>query len=363
MVLAVTTRIGGVGAINVYQQYGQAVYLLPYAVLAVPVATAAFPRLARQAADGDRAAFARTSAVATRGVLVASVLGAGMLVAAAPAAQRLFTGLDAVGGPALGSLADGVTALAIGLPGWALVALGGRALYALGRGRAAATATATGWLVVVGASLVAVTLLRAAGQGADRAAVVGLGLGNSAGMCVAGVLLLLALRRAAGTEALAGVLGTFLRTAAAALAAAVAGRLVADVVLRALPRGVVLPPLAAAAAEPRSCSSWWAWPWRPPNRPPWRPCCVAATQLAPIERLSAIKPSWTIRRPCAIMRRSPHPLSLIMHVRRGRRTAQTCTISAKGRGGTCCSCSPPAAAVPDGTSRSWPVGWPVSATG
>ncbi len=58
VVLAVTTRIGGVGAINVYQQYGQAVYLLPYAVLAVPVATAAFPRLARQAADGDRAAFA-----------------------------------------------------------------------------------------------------------------------------------------------------------------------------------------------------------------------------------------------------------------------------------------------------------------
>ena len=126
VVLAVTTRIGGVGAINVYQQYGQAVYLLPYAVLAVPVATAAFPRLARQAADGDRAAFARTSAVATRGLLVASVLGAGMLVAAAPAAQRLFTGLDAVGGPALASLADGVTALAVGLPGWALVALGGR---------------------------------------------------------------------------------------------------------------------------------------------------------------------------------------------------------------------------------------------
>ena len=248
VVLAVTTRIGGVGAINVYQQYGQAVYLLPYAVLAVPVATAAFPRLARQAADGDRAAFARTSAVATRGLLVASVLGAGMLVAAAPAAQRLFTGLDAVGGPALASLADGVTALAVGLPGWALVALGGRALYALGRGRAAATATATGWLVVVGASLVAVAALRAAGQGRDRAAVVGLGLGNSAGMCVAGVLLLLALRRAAGPEALAGVGRTFLRTAAAALAGAVAGRLVADVVLRALPRGVVLPPVAAAAA-------------------------------------------------------------------------------------------------------------------
>ncbi len=128
------------------------------------------------------------------------------------------------------------------------MALGGRALYALGRGRAAATATATGWLVVVGASLVAVAALRAAGQGRDRAAVVGLGLGNSAGMCVAGVLLLLALRRAAGPEALAGVGRTFLRTAAAALAAAVAGRLVADVVLRALPRGVVLPPVAAAAA-------------------------------------------------------------------------------------------------------------------
>ncbi len=206
VVLAVATRRGGTGAINAYQ-YAQAVYLLPYAVLAVPVATAAFPRLSRHAASGDGRAFATTNAVTTRAVLVASLVGAAALAAVAPAVQRLFASLDAVGGPALDTLAIAVTLFAFGLPGWSLVAHLGRTLYALGRGRAAATATGAGWLAVVVASLVAVSVLADAGNGPERSAVAGLAAGNSVGMLLAGVLLVLAVRRAAGGEAVAGVGG------------------------------------------------------------------------------------------------------------------------------------------------------------
>jgi putative peptidoglycan lipid II flippase len=226
-VLALATRVGGTGALNAYQ-YAQAVYLLPYAVLAVPVATAAFPRLARQAADADAAGFAGTTARTTRAVLAASALGAAALAATAPAVQRLFERLDAVGGPALAGLAGTVTALAPGLLGWALVAHLGRALNALHRGRAAAAATVAGWLAVVVASLLLVALL----GGGPAATVLGLAAGNSVGMSVAGVLLLVAVRGAAGGEAVRGVPGTLGRAGATIVAAGVAGRLASDGVLR-----------------------------------------------------------------------------------------------------------------------------------
>jgi putative peptidoglycan lipid II flippase len=240
-VLALATRVGGTGALNAYQ-YAQAVYLLPYAVLAVPVATAAFPRLARQAADDDAAGFGGTAARTTRAVLAASALGAAALAATAPAVQRLFERLDAVGGPALAGLAGAVTALAPGLLGWGLVAHLGRALNALHRGRAAAAATVAGWLAVVVASLVLVESL----GGGPGATVLGLAAGNSLGMSVAGLLLLLAVRRAAGAGAVRGVPGTLVRAGVALVVAGVAGRLATDAVLRAaagMP-GVVLAGLA-----------------------------------------------------------------------------------------------------------------------
>lgn len=224
--LALASRVGGMGAINVVQ-FAQAVYLLPYAVLAVPLATAAFPRLSAQAAGGDRTGFAATTAATTRLVLLASCLGAGVLAAAAPALQRLFLALDAVGGTAFTSFADTLLVLAPGLVGWGLVAHLTRVLYADGRGRAAAWATATGWLVAVGASLVAVLGLAGAGTVRVRAAVVGLGLGNTAGMLAAGLLLLVAVHRAGGAAAMTRVPRTLVVGAAAAVLGALAGRWVA----------------------------------------------------------------------------------------------------------------------------------------
>ena len=95
--LALANRVGGRGAPPVVQ-FAQTVYLLPYAVLAVPLATAAFPRLSAQAAQREPAAFAVTAAATTRLVMLVSWLGAAILVAVAPAVQGLFLRFDAVGG-------------------------------------------------------------------------------------------------------------------------------------------------------------------------------------------------------------------------------------------------------------------------
>ncbi|WP_158220979.1 murein biosynthesis integral membrane protein MurJ [Kineosporia sp. R_H_3] len=239
---------GGVeSTLNVYQ-YTQAVYVLPYAVLAVPLATSAFPRLAERAATGDRTGFAAAAAGTTRVIVLVAVLGAAVVAATAPGVGAFFAALDRGD---VGRMPDALTATAPGLVGFALVAHVGRALYALERGRAAAVATAAGWLVVTVGSVVAVV----AGSGDD--AVVNLGVGSSVGMTVGGVLLLVALARAAGREALAGLRRTGLVALAGGLLGAVAGRAAADGVLGALAAsasaatasgGSAAPGLAAAAA-------------------------------------------------------------------------------------------------------------------
>ncbi len=245
--LALANRVGGSGAINVLQ-FAQAVYLLPYAVLAVPLATAAFPRLSEQFSRGDLNAFAGVAASTARLVVLVSCFGAGLLIAAAPAVQALFLGVDAVGGGPFRSLGAGLAALAPGLVGWSLVAHFSRVLYAAGRGRPAALATASGWAVAVLASVGSVLGLSAAGWPGDRAAVVGLGVGNTAGMLVAGVLLVRAVRRVAGPPAVRAVPAALGVGVASSVVATVAGRLATD---RLLPSGgrtaAVLPALGAGA--------------------------------------------------------------------------------------------------------------------
>ena len=194
-------------------------FLLPWAVLAVPLATSAFPRLA---AAGERE-YAELAGRALRLVLVATLAGAAVLVGTAlPVAQLMGAG------PAL---AEAVRAFAPGLVGYGLLALLTRALYARGLGRAAAGATVAGWLAVAAADVVLVV-------GTDLRPATALGLGNAVGMTLAAVLLLAGLRRAA-PEALAGA-GRTAGVAALAAVAAAAGAL-------ALPEPVQ-PSLALSAA-------------------------------------------------------------------------------------------------------------------
>ena len=86
----IADRTGTSGSYAVFLQAVQAVYVLPYAVLAVPLATSTFPRLAERAAVGDHAGYARMASATTRAVLVASTVGAGALIAVVPAVVGVF---------------------------------------------------------------------------------------------------------------------------------------------------------------------------------------------------------------------------------------------------------------------------------
>jgi putative peptidoglycan lipid II flippase len=213
-VLLLSNGPGSTATLNVFQ-YTQAVYLLPYALLAVPLATAAFPQLAERAATGDTAGFAATAAWTTRAVVLVSAAGAAVLVAVAVPVAAFFGHLDS---GRVAEMAPALVAMAPGLVGFALVAHVGRALYALERGRAAATATVAGWVAVVVAMVGLALLVQ---RPADVA--VALGAGSSVGMTVAGAALLVALRRAAGAAALAGLVRTLLGAGASAVLAGAAG--------------------------------------------------------------------------------------------------------------------------------------------
>lgn len=242
---------GGTGAINVYQ-YVQAVYLLPYAVLAVPLATTAFPALASRAASSDGSAFARLLARSTRLVVLVAVAGAALLVAVAPAVGALFAGLD-VGGAALGALAVTLTAYAPGLVGFALIAHLGRALFAAGAAPTAARSSAAGWLVAVGLSLLLVPAVARDALDPARATLLALGVASSVGMTVAGVLLLVAASRLRVAQVpvardLASSLPVLARCLAVAAVALVLGRLVTDRVLDDATAGAVLAGLLGSLA-------------------------------------------------------------------------------------------------------------------
>jgi putative peptidoglycan lipid II flippase len=241
--LAVVLRLCNVepGAVVVYQ-IALTLYLLPWAVLAVPIATSAFPSLSSAAAAGDDEAFDRVCAGALRAVLVAMCLAVAVLVAVAVPVSSLVGGTQ----PSLRSapaaaVPHAVVAFAPGLLGYGVLALLTRALYARDRARSVAVATVLGFLV---AAVGAVAFVRLVSGGAfgltsrvDRVAAVG--LANSLGMLVAGLLLVVALRRTSSAAALAGTSRTALVALSAAVVAALAGALATSLVAAAVPALVV----------------------------------------------------------------------------------------------------------------------------
>lgn len=218
------------GTVVVYA-LAQTVFFLPWAVLAVPLATASFPRLSTAAQDGDADGYRRTAGQMTRAVVAITLLAAAVLVAAAwPVARVLVGGVGRAGD--VGTLAGGIVAFAPGLVGYGLLALLSRALYARHDARVPAMSTVTGWLVVVVTDVVLSTVLPVG----DR--VLALALGNTLGMTVAAVLLGAGLLRHTGTTTLSGLPRTAGVALLAATAGGAAGRLFAD----------ALPGTGAAAA-------------------------------------------------------------------------------------------------------------------
>lgn len=191
-------------------------YLLPWAVLAVPLATAVYPSLADAVATGGKVRYDELLSATARAVTLLSGLGAAALFALAGPLAGFMTGLSDQGYPPE-SLAGALRWMAPGLLGYGLFALLSRALYARGDNMRAAIATVAGW----GTVMITTMLLAGAWGDADR--VLALSAGNTAGMCVLGAALIVIVVSRAGREALSGLWRVGGVTLLAALASAAAG--------------------------------------------------------------------------------------------------------------------------------------------
>ncbi|WP_369133812.1 murein biosynthesis integral membrane protein MurJ [Modestobacter sp. I12A-02662] len=219
LVALVAIRLANAGApegTQVVYLAGMAVFLLPWAAVAVPLATSVYPQLSASAEAGDEVGYRSALAPVTVLTVVGSAVAAAGLVATSGPVARLFlvSGDDA---RAAAALQGTIAAFALGLVGYGLVAVLTRALYARGLWLAPTVCVTGGWLVAAAADLVLSAVLPAADRGLALAA------GHSIGVTVAGLALLAVTARAAGAGALAGLLRTGLLAVAAAALAAVAG--------------------------------------------------------------------------------------------------------------------------------------------
>jgi murein biosynthesis integral membrane protein MurJ len=237
VVIVLANHFGGSGALVIYG-FAWAVFVVPFAVLAVPIATSAFPELSTHDADaGDvvSAEFNLTAAVSTRAVMVASWLGAAVLIGAREPIARVFESQAPADAHVL---ALSLAAFAPGLIGFGLSANLSRVLYARRRNRAPALAIAGGWLLVIAADAAIVPFVPA-----SRVVPV-LGLGTTFGLTVSGIALLALVHRECGPAALSRVPRAFLAGLAGCAAGAVAGAAVSSGIsgaVPALPAGQFLP--------------------------------------------------------------------------------------------------------------------------
>ena len=211
---AVAIRLANAGAPDGTQvAYAAAltVFLVPWAALAVPLATSVYPGLAETAELGDEDGYRRSLAPVAVLVVVGTAVAAAVTIAVAGPMARVFLSGGTPG--TLAALRNTIVAFAPGLLGYGLVALLTRALYARGLWKAPTVCVVGGWLLAVVADVVLSAVLPAR----DRA--LALGAGHSIGVTVAGLSLLVVVTRVAGRPAMAGVL----RAGGPALVAAVLG--------------------------------------------------------------------------------------------------------------------------------------------
>jgi peptidoglycan biosynthesis protein MviN/MurJ (putative lipid II flippase) len=207
VVIALANGRGATGALVLFN-YGSQVFNTLNAVLALSISVSAFPILAARSG----AVFDRACAGSTRAVVLVSCLGVALMGAVMVPAARVLAGHGQVS-----ELTLAFAFFAPGLIGTAVIANLARALLAVGRLKIAAAAVAGGILVGVLAQLVLVEIVPA------HLVVAVLALGNSAGLVVVAVPLIVVTRRVLGKAAVEGVGRTTLVGLAAAVGAALVG--------------------------------------------------------------------------------------------------------------------------------------------
>lgn len=197
----------------------QTFFLLPWAVLAVPIATAAYPVLAEAYSLGEHERYHRRLSNTGRAVLLLSGLGVAALAGLAEPISTVLASVSSDGDASTRTqLQATLTGLAFGLFGYSMFAIYSRGLYAVGRNKYAAGATSIGWA----AGAVAAIVLSQAMPLEDRT--LALAIAWSIGMTVIGLALTAAIARHTGAASLAGIPRAALATVVAAVAAVLAAR-------------------------------------------------------------------------------------------------------------------------------------------
>lgn len=215
-IMIVANIKGGVGAYATFN-YAWAMFMVPYAVLAVPVATATFPRIAAEVSGalvssspnaqitpmkstGLPIAAASLIARSTRLVGAMGITAAASLIVLARPAQiilemnRSIEGLDVA-----------MVAMGVGVAGYSIMYHGARVLYALERGRwvILSNSLAWGW-VILGLILIGITM-----ENGRVRALIGIGASISVGMLIGACAVIYAIRRVAGKVAVVGIAQTY----------------------------------------------------------------------------------------------------------------------------------------------------------
>ena len=133
-------QTGDQGALTRFT-WANAIYLLPYAVLAAPLLQLSFPRLAA-AAEHGRADVGRVLAETGPATVVMAWLGAALLVATAVPVARVF--VLGPGSERTEALAWPIVAFAPAIVGFTLLGLASRTLLAQHHGKASGIANASG---------------------------------------------------------------------------------------------------------------------------------------------------------------------------------------------------------------------------
>ncbi|WP_025274751.1 murein biosynthesis integral membrane protein MurJ [Haloglycomyces albus] len=220
VVLIKLANLAGDGPVVIFT-LSQNFFLLPWAVLAVPLATAAYPALSEAHALDNPQRYNEVTAKTGRAIMILSGLGVSALAGLAlPIATVLTTIAPGEVSDATRSFTLTLTGLSFGLIGYSLFAIYSRAMYAAGHPIRAAMATAVGWA----GAIIAAIALSAVMSDADRT--LALALGWSTGMTIIGIALITVLVKTSGSEALRDMPRAALTTVCASLLAITASQLV-----------------------------------------------------------------------------------------------------------------------------------------
>jgi putative peptidoglycan lipid II flippase len=236
VVIRLANDRGGAGTLNVYT-YAQAVMFLPYAVLAVPLATATFPSLAgAHAADAARDPDAKGAPPERAGrtlrrswlaTLVVTLFGAAGLVAVAGPIGSFFRYLDAgsqddASLATLAAMSDAIVLFAPSVVALGAVGLLTRAAYVRGSAVLAGSFAGVGWLATTVGPLLLIDPVGAGGPTTLRV----LSGGTSAGLLLGALLLVVLVARSWGWAPLALPVRPVAGAVLGSVVAAVLGRAV-----------------------------------------------------------------------------------------------------------------------------------------